>query len=319
MIKNNKSKKRGLRYFDILLAKKAYIKGENIMELLRNQKKLDYNTSEIIETSYDLQAGGYIKYAIENNNSINFYTSQLAKILNNYTSSKKSILDIGAGELTTLSFIIKKLINKPKIIYAFDISWSRIFKGLNFAENNMGANDFSNLKPFVGDIKEIPLLSKSVDITISSHALEPNEKNLHLLMLELFRVTADKLILFEPCYEINCEEGKKRMDKLGYIKNIDGTIKELNGKILEKIIIKNPSNSLNPTVCFVVSPPKTNTNMKYKNLHKKNIFSVPGTDFDITKIDNFYFSNATGLCFPIIKSIPILKSNIAILASCLSS
>ena len=136
MIKNNKSK--NLRYFDILLAKKAYIKGKNIMELLRNQKKLDHNTSEIIETSYDLQAGSYIKFAIENNNFTEFYTSQLAKILNNYTSSKKSILDIGAGELTTLSFIIKKLINKPKIIYAFDISWSRIFKGLNFAEKNMG-------------------------------------------------------------------------------------------------------------------------------------------------------------------------------------
>jgi hypothetical protein len=169
----------------------------------------------------------------------------------------------------------------------------------------------------VGDIKEIPLLSKSVDITMSTHALEPNGKNLHQLMLELFRVTADKLILFEPYYEKSSKEGKKRMDKFGYIKNIDGTIKELNGKILEKIIIKNPSNLLNPTVCFVVSPPKTN--VKYKNLHKKNIFSVPGTDFNITKIDNFYFSNATGLCFPILKSIPILKSNIAILASYLSN
>jgi hypothetical protein len=149
--------------------------------------------------------------------------------------------------------------------------------------------------------------------------LEPNGKNLHQLMLELFRVTTEKLILFEPCYEINSEKGKKRMDKLGYIKNIDKTIKKLKGKILEKIIIKNPSNSLNPTVCFVVSPPKTINVAKYKNLNKKNIFTVPGTDFNITKIDNFYHSNATGLCFPILKSIPILKSNNAILASCLSN
>jgi SAM-dependent methyltransferase len=288
------------------------------MENLRSQKKLNYNTSEIIETAYDLQAGSYIRYAIKNHNCVNFYTSHIAKILDNYISSKKSILDIGTGELTTLSFVIKKLINKPKIIYAFDISWSRIFKGLYFAEKNMG-NDFLNLKPFVGDIKEMPLLSKSVDITISNHALEPNGKNLHQLMLELFRVTAEKLILFEPCYEINSEKGKKRMDKLGYIKNLDKTIKKLKGKILEKIIIKNPSNSLNPTVCFVVSPPKTINVAKYKNLNKKNIFTVPGTDFNITKIDNFYHSNATGLCFPILKSIPILKSNNAILASCLSN
>lgn len=317
MIKNNKSKKI-LDYFDILLAKKAYANGENIMKVLRSQKKLYYNNSKIIEVAYDLQAGSYIRYAIKNHKSENLYTSQLAKILDNYISSKKSMLDIGTGELTTLSYVIKKLINKPKIIYAFDISWSRIFKGLHFAKKNMG-NYFSNLKPFVGDIKEIPLLSKSVDITISNHALEPNGKNLHQLMLELFRITVDKLILFEPCYEINSKKGKKRMDKLGYIKNIDGTIKELNGKILEKIIIKNPSNPLNPTVCFVVSPPKTTTAMKYKNLNKKNIFSVPGTNFDITKNDNFYYSNATGFCFPILKSIPILKSNVAILASCLSN
>jgi len=34
--------------------------------------------------------------------------------------------------------------------------------------------DFKNLIPFVGDISEIPLLDKSINITTSSHALEPN-------------------------------------------------------------------------------------------------------------------------------------------------
>lgn len=308
---------KGIKYFDILVAKKAYANGKNITELLRSQKRIDYNTSEIIEVAYDLQAGSYIEDATKNPKSLNSYASQLASILDNHISSNKSLLDIGTGELTTLSFVVKNLINKPKNIYAFDISWSRISKGLDFAEKNMG-HDFLNLKPFVSDINEIPLLSKSIDITTSSHAIEPNGANLHQLMLELFRVTADKLILFEPCYEINSDEGKKRMDKLGYIKNIDGVVKELNGKMLEKIVIKNPSNPLNPTACFVIRPPKSANILEYKNLDKKNIFSVPGTDFYITKFDNFYYSNVTGLCFPILKSIPILKSNSAILASCLS-
>ena len=246
---------KSIKYFDILAAKQAYANGENISEILRSQKKIDYNSSEIIEMAYDLQAGSYIEYVTKNPNFVNSYTSELVAILDNYISSDKSLLDIGTGELTTLSFVIKNLINKPKNIYAFDISWSRISKGLDFAKNKMG-NDFLNLKPFVGDIKEIPLLSKSIDITTSSHALEPNGANLHQLMLELFRITADKLILFEPCYEINSDEGKKRMEKLGYIKNIDGIVKELNGKILEKFVIKNQSNPLNPTVCFVISPPK---------------------------------------------------------------
>lgn len=306
-----------IKYFDILQAKKAYTNGENITEVLRSQKKIGYNTSEIIETAYDLQAGSYIEYAIKNPSFVNSYASQLATILDNHVSSKKSLLDIGTGELTTLSFTVKNLINKPKNIYAFDISWSRISKGLDFAKKNMG-KDFLNLKPFVSDIKEVPLLSKSIDITTSSHALEPNRNNLHQLMLELFRITADKLILFEPCYEINSDEGKKRMDKLGYIKNIDGVVKELNGKLLEKIVIKNPSNPLNPTVCFIISPPQSKDVFEFDNLDKENIFSVPGTNFEINKVDNFYHSDATGLCFPILKSIPILKSGSAILASCFS-
>jgi ubiquinone/menaquinone biosynthesis C-methylase UbiE len=305
-----------MKYFDILSAKKEYANGQNIMELLRSQKKIEHNTSEIIETAYDLQAGSYIEYAKKNLSFVESYTSQLATILDNHLSSEKSILDIGTGELTTLSFTVKNLKKKPKNIYAFDISWSRLSKGLHFAENNMGS-DFLNLKPFLGDAKEIPLLSKSIDITTSSHALEPNGAQLSQLILELFRVTAEKLILFEPCYEINSEEGKKRMDKLGYIKNIDGVVRELNGKILEKIIIKNPSNPLNPTVCFVISPPKSNNILEYRNLDKNNIFSIPGTDFEITKFDNFYYSKTTGLCFPILRSIPILKSTSAILATCI--
>ena len=42
---------KGMKYFDILSAKKAYAKGENITEVLRSQKKIGYNTSEMIETA----------------------------------------------------------------------------------------------------------------------------------------------------------------------------------------------------------------------------------------------------------------------------
>jgi hypothetical protein len=72
--------------------------------------------------------------------------------------------------------------------------------------------------PFVADISETPLLDKSVNVTISSHALEPNRSKLPELLLEIFRVTKDKIILFEPFYEFNTDEGEQRMHGLGYIK-----------------------------------------------------------------------------------------------------
>jgi len=245
------------------------------------------------------------------------YTTELASILDKHTTEADSLLDIGTGELTTLSHLIRRLENKPKRVFAFDISWSRIYKGITYAKDVMGT-DYRLLKPFVADISEVPLLDKSINITISSHALEPNGGKLKDLLGEIFRVTIDKLVLFEPCFEINTEEGKQRMERLGYIKNIDGAVEELGGKLMEKIIIKNIHNPLNPTVCFIITPPPLvkETSPKKSNI-KSGIFSVPGTNIPLKRSENYYFSNQVGLCYPTLKSIPILKSNASILASSL--
>ncbi|CAN1499534.1 hypothetical protein MCEZE4_00455 [Burkholderiaceae bacterium] len=303
-----------IKLAEIMLAKQAYKNGKNIIKILRDNKKFITNTSDIIEVAYDLQAGSYIEYANKNKNKINMYATELSNILQKHLTSKHSFLDVGTGELTNLSYLIKNLKQPPKNILAFDLSWSRVHKGLRFSEKHMGKSSLK-LKTFVGDIKEIPLLNKSINITTSNHALEPNRENLTELIGELFRVTADKLILFEPCYEIATNAGKRRMDKLGYIKNITGVVEKLNGKILEKITINNSINPLNPTACFIIEPPKSTKNSDYLNLKKDKIFSVPGTNFSVSKIDNFYFSKEAGLCYPILKSIPIFKSSCAILAS----
>lgn len=305
------------KHFDISEAKNAYKAGRNITELLRSQRNLDSNTSEIIETVYDLQAGSYIEYIQNNASEAAAYTTELASILDKHITETDSLLDIGTGELTTLSHLIRRLENKPKEVFAFDISWSRLYKGINYAKDILGV-DYNLLNPFVADISEIPLLDKSINITTSSHALEPNGGKLKELLSELFRVTIDKLVLFEPCFEINTEKGKQRMERLGYIKNIDGAVKELGGELTEKIIIKNTNNPLNPTVCFIITPPPLLQKISFeKNKVKKNIFSVPGTNISLKEFENYYFSNQVGLCYPTLKSIPILKSNSAILASAL--
>lgn len=309
--------KRQLKHFDILQAKKAYKEGGNITELLRSQQNIDSNTSEIIEAAYDCQAGSYIEIISNNQEHAHAYITELALILDKHIKKTNSLLDIGTGELTTLSHLICKLIKKPKKVFAFDISWSRIYKGKNYAKEVMGA-DYKILKLFVADINEIPLRDKSINITTSSHALEPNGNNLKELLSELFRITSDKLILFEPCFEINTDEGKKRMERLGYIKNIDGVIKELGGKLVEKIVIKNTINPLNPTVCFIITPPTFAKEIPApKNNKNHNVFSVPGTNIPLIKVEDYFFSNQVGLCYPTLKAIPILKSNVAILASSL--
>jgi len=305
-----------LKHFDITEARAAYQAGKNITELLRKQKGLTHNTPEIIEAAYDLQAGTYIANTRKNIHAAKAYATELASLLNPYIEDETTLLDIGTGELTTISHTLQQLRVKPKKLLAFDISWSRVYLGCSFADDVLSKTDRQRLLPFVADINEIPLCDKSVDVVTSSHALEPNGISLPSLLAELFRITRNKLVLFEPCYEINTEEGKARMDKLGYIKDMDSVITQLGGNLLDKIKIKNVSNPLNPTVCFVIEPPKSsNPAFTSNQSHYSHIFSVPGTDLSMFEADGFYVSRETGLCFPILKNIPILKSNSAILAS----
>lgn len=308
------TKKSCCKYFDILAARKVYAEGKNVTDFLRAQKQVSHNTIEIIETAYDLQAGTYIEHAQKNQAWAHAFTGELAAVLDRHIGDQSSMLDVGTGEMTTLDLVVLALSNKPRKIFAFDISWSRMHKGLAYVKDRL-ANDRHQLIPFVADMREIPLPDKSISVTTSSHALEPNGAELPALMTELFRITRDKLVLTEPCYEINTEEGKRRMDKLGYIKDLDGVVRALGGTMLEKVRIQNPHNPLNPAVCFVIEPPPTA--IAPAATSNAALFSVPGTNLPLRKVDDFYFSDDTGLCFPVLKAIPILKSDTAILASSL--
>ncbi|MCR4378565.1 MAG: class I SAM-dependent methyltransferase [Rhodospirillales bacterium] len=298
---------------DLSLAKEAFENGENVTALLRQQMGVDFNTPEIIEIAYDIQSGSYLKYVENNKLQNSLYCKEASDIVQKYIKKTDILMDVGTGEMTTLSLLVKNLTMHPRRIFAFDISWSRIITGVEYARKSMG-DCFDILTPFVADMFEIPMLDKSVNVTISSHALEPNGAEIKILLSELFRVTKDKLVLFEPCYEINTEEGKKRMDDHGYIKGLDKVVEDLGGEVVEKIIIKNIYRSSNPTVCFVVNPPKS-TDYRQSDPDIGCIFSVPGTNFKLDFADGYYFSEKTGLCFPVLKSVPVLKHSSSILAT----
>jgi SAM-dependent methyltransferase len=270
------------------------------------------NTIDIIEFAYDLQAGTDIQELRTNPLKASNYFSEAGTILGKYTNSTHSLLDIGTGELTTLTGILNIIKSIPREIFAFDLSWSRLAKGVEYVREN---SSFGNaLNVFAADIAAIPLRSGSIDVITSSHALEPNGSRIKSLLAELFRVAKEKLILFEPCYEINSEEGKRRMDEHGYIKNVDGVVAELGGTVVERIELKNISNPLNPTVCFVVDVPKKDINTASQECR----YSVPGTDLPLELLDNFYFSKEVGLSFPILRGIPIFREKYGIISTCLA-
>ena len=297
-----------MKFIDILEAKSIYQEGKNITKYLREKLDSTGNTSDIIEIAYELQTGSYIDDFNSKPQSYEMYTKDLSEILNSYLISGDSLLDIGAGEFTTLSLVLNKIDVPLSNVLALDVSWSRLQKGSEFHAKYSKTPVL--VEPIVADFKEIPLHSNCVDIVCSSHALEPNGNDLSKILAELFRVTKKKLILFEPSYELNSKQGRERMDKLGYVKDIEGEAAKLGGRVLDIIPITNRITPLNPTACYVIEPPS----LKLEHL-EFTAFCVPGTDFRLKIDGQFLFSKDTGLAFPILEEIPILKTKSAVLAT----
>ena len=297
-----------MKFIDVLEAKSIYQKGENVTNYLRQKFASEDNTSEIIEIAYDLQAGSYVENVKSNFDKADSYANELCNILSDNLERGESLLDVGTGEITTLTLVLNKLKTELSNIVALDISWSRLSIGMQFHRENRRSK--FPLKVFVADIKAIPLHEKCVDVVTSSHALEPNGRNLEALLLELFRVTKKKLVLFEPSYELNSEEGKVRMDKLGYIKDIEATVSRLGGKVIDVVPIRHTINPLNPTACYIIEPPS------HIGKHLDIVtFCVPGTNFGLKSDGQFLFSQDTGLVFPVLDDIAVLKTSSAILAT----
>lgn len=305
----NESEK-AMNYFDVQNARAAFLRGENVTDLLRSEVGSEVNTSDIIEIAYDLQAGSYIRATRLNMKHVQAYVEEIAELIAPYLTKDASLLDVGTGELTTFSLLVSQDAIKPKTAFAFDISWSRLHHGVQFWAETV-KDGAPNLVPFVADLREIPLASNSIDIVTSSHALEPNGGAIDHILSELFRICRNRLVLFEPSYELNSLEGKSRMDNLGYIKDLEGSVRRLGGELEKAVSIKNISNPLNPTMCYVVKAPE----IAILSDENEFTFTVPGTDFPLRKRDGFYVSENTGLVFPELEGIPILKSNAGILAS----
>lgn len=286
--------------------RKAYTNGENISSYLKAQHD-ELDEVKVIEYAYDLQSGSYVDHFVGNKLFYEDYTDEMIAYAGSHIKSGRRLLDAGCGELTTSTSVWKKLPANMQY-FATDISWSRLYTGCNYFADEM--RDFTDVNLFVSDFSQLPLPSNGVDYIITNHALEPNGKNLHVVLQEFMRVAADKLFLFEPWYEGNSVEGRARMDSLGYIKGLESAIQDLGGDLVDVIRMKHKANPLNPTACFIVDVSKTDPIMK----RKSDFFTFPGTESTLGKVDG-YFTSDVGYLFPVLKGIPLLKRDNGIIAS----
>lgn len=290
-------------YPDLRPVIEAYKRGENITIKLRETLGLSENSPEIIEIAYDLQSGTYIKMVEEDPAGWKNRCNEMASILSALPGLGPRILDVGTGEMTTLTGIAAEAHWTDKELFACDISLSRLLSGNGFVSRHLRNN---RVTPFVGNIFRIPFKDNSMDLVWTCHALEPNGGKELAAVRELFRVSRKYVVFFEPAYENNSKEGRARMDRLGYVRGLPGIINQVGGELIECIKINFAAQPLNPTWGYVCK--------KRDARPSHSLWACPATGRDLLRMEDCFYSPASRLVFPIIKGIPILRVEAGILA-----
>ena len=281
--------------------------GINVMEYLRNNFHDSVDESKCIEISYDFQTGSYVD-ALNNKNYFEQKMSYVAKIVKTILElcMPSSILEAGVGEATTLAYVAKYL-NRDSNYYGFDMSWSRAW----YARKFLHKNGLGNANICTGDLLNIPCRSNSIDVVYTSHSIEPNRGSEETILKELYRVTKKFLILLEPGYEFATKEGMKRMDRLGYCKNLKEISLSLGYSVIRHELFASEMNPLNPTAIIVI---EKNCGLEREPIEGE-IWACPKFNCPLVEVDNFLFSREALVAYPILKGIPCLKIENGIFSS----
>lgn len=283
----------------------AYARGENVMEYARHTASVLGNSPISTLIAYDLQAGTYIAGARANPEGRVRWCSQLAEILNPYVTVQSSILEVGCGEATTLAGVLRHLNNTPHYASGFDISWSRCAHGLTWlAENEARAN------LFVADLFDIPLEDASIDVVYTSHSLEPNGGREEAAIKELMRIARRAVVLIEPAYELTSPEAQARMKEHGYVRGLKQTAEKLGALVRDYRLLDYCGNLLNPSGLVLIEKP---TPELYENAEVK--WRCPLTHSPLISSEMGYYSPNTGIVYPVLAGIPLLRASHAVVAS----
>jgi SAM-dependent methyltransferase len=283
----------------------AYAEGRNAMAVGRGIESSLTNDPLVTLLGYDLQAGSYVDNR-RISSSCTKQDSEIASFIAPYVSDSTSILEVGCGEATRLTGVHIAL-RRPQIkIWGLDISWSRLTVGRSWlVENKINAN------LLVASLFNIPLHDSSIDIVYTSHSIEPNGGREEQALQECFRVANKALIIVEPIYELASKEAQERMRSHGYARNLEKLCHTLPGKITHYGLLRNFGKDLNPTGIIVIEK----QNLANRGLGQEVCYRCPITEVNLNYLGDVLFSPDSCLAYPILRGIPLLRAEHAVVAS----
>ncbi len=289
----------------------AYARGDNVMAWARANSAGSDNTLLSTLIAYDLQAGTYVDFTRNDRGFSELWCGQLAELLSPYITQRDYILEVGVGEATTLTGVIKAINCKNVSYFGFDLSWSRISVANKWATENSVAP-----RLFVGDLFHIPLADNSMDVVYTSHSLEPNGGKEEIAIKELFRIARKAVVLVEPCYELATENAQQRMRDHGYVRGLKAAAEAVGANVIDHRLLDICSNPLNPSGVTILVKPSALTGQD--SVKARGEWQCPLTGVSLTDKGDYFYADSVGIAYPVLQGVPLLRAEHAVVASKLS-
>lgn len=293
------------QFRDLVLGMRAaYARRENAMDYARRAAGTASNALEATLVAYDLQAGNYVARVRRNPQGNEQWCAQLALALAPHVAAGGSLLEVGCGEATTLAGVLSHLPAAPAHALGLDLSWSRCAQGLDWL-----AEQGASARLFVGDLFALPLADASIDVVYTSHSLEPNGGREEAGLRELLRVARRAVVLCEPIYELGHAAAQARMREHGYVRDLEATARRLGARVTPARLLPYSPNPLNPSGVLVLEKDAA------APVGGEPAFRCPLTDTPLVDAGDAFCSESTGLVYPVLRGIPLLRPEHAVVAS----
>jgi ubiquinone/menaquinone biosynthesis C-methylase UbiE len=279
-------------------------RGKNVMEWVASVEGNRTNSDTAILYAYDAQAGSYVaQLKDEKRRSFqDAFCQRLAGVLDGLAPT--SLLDAGTGEGTSLAPLLQHMKARPAHVLGFDLSLSRLL----FAREQLKGHGRNNAVLFTAALDQIPLASSSVDLVLTMHAVEPNHGREDVILGELLRVARRYLVMIEPSFEHATAEGRARMERLGYARDLPGILQRLGHPASTVEPWPLNANPLNPAALIIVKKSADASDAVPQ-------FVSPISGRNLIRRSDCWFCPDDGHAFPLIAQIPCLTTGSAILAS----
>lgn len=219
------------------------------------------------------------------------------------------ILEVGAGETTTIHNIIDGIAPTKAHWSGLELSWSRIAEGKRWAKEHDTLGQFDTL--VAASALNIPYEDNAFDIVFTNGCIEQIRYNTEQAVSEILRVARNKVILYEPTYELGDKYQRKYLKGAQYCRGLPKILEKLGANVTYYELAPH---SLNPFCCYSITVIEKTADET----------PLPSPQYCCPKCKNLLKTKADGLycdtfqcssIYPVIWGVPCLRIEDAVFAS----